>query len=294
MKKLFTLVLLLANTASFGQNYYPLIKPNLVWQILHGDGAYICDLRDGHQYYFQGDTLISGITYQKIRSNPIIALNGTPYCPPFAVDGNSPAFLSGLMREDTVTRKVFIYNFNSTYEELIYDFNLIAGDTLNSSYAGMGSVVIVDSVSTISLLNGSLRKIFYLNTGENYVESIGGSQGIQFPLIQGLGFWEIPICISENNTPIWGGQCFGTVGINENLQQAELIYPNPFIDKISIKTNDLEESQFIIYDNLSKELFSQAFINSSTFNLEHLKIGVYTYKMIRKSGSSSFGKIVKL
>lgn len=294
MKKLFALLLLIASTSAFGQNYHPLIRPNLVWQILHGDGAYICNLRDGHQYSFQGDTLISGFTYQKIKTNPIIALNGTPYYPPFAVDGNSPAFLSGLMREDTVARKVFIYNFNFNYEELVYDFNLIAGDTLNSYFAGQGSALIVDSVSTISLLNGSLRKIFYMNSGENYIESIGGSQGIQYPLIQGIGFWEVPICISENNIPIWGGQCFGTVGINENLNQSELIYPNPFIDEISIKTNDPEESQFILFDNLSREVFLQDFIQTTTFNFKHLKNGVYTYKMIRKSGSSSFGKVIKL
>ncbi|MBK7683545.1 MAG: hypothetical protein IPJ26_14245 [Bacteroidetes bacterium] len=164
MKKLFTLIILFASTATFAQNYYPLIRPNLVWQILHGDGAYICNLRDGHQYSFQGDTLVSGFIYQKIYYNPIIALIGNPYCPPFAVDGNSPANFGGSMREDTIARKVFIYDYSTNSEELIYDFSLVAGDTLNSL---MGAQLIVDSVSTINLTNGDLRKIFYLNSGEN-------------------------------------------------------------------------------------------------------------------------------
>ncbi|MBK7964212.1 MAG: hypothetical protein IPK10_02065 [Bacteroidetes bacterium] len=215
MKKLFTLIILLTSTASFAQNYYPLIRPNLVWQILHGNGAYICDKKDGHQYFFQGDSIISGFTYQKIYFNPIISLIVNPYCPPFAVDGSSTAFYGGLMKEDTISRKVFIYNYSINSEELLYDFNLVTGDTLNSNLPEV--LVIVDSVGLISLPNGGLRKIFYLDSGENYIESIGGSQGIQFQLYQGLGFWEIPICISENNIPIWGGQCFGTVGINENL-----------------------------------------------------------------------------
>lgn len=291
MKNLISLLLLLASTASFGQNYYPLIRPNLVWQILHGNGAYICDKKDGHQYFFQGDTIVSGIYYQKINTLPIIALNGNPYCPPFAVDGNFPAFLSGLMREDTITRKVYIYNYSINSEELLYDFNLVAGDTLNSYLTAQ---VIVDSVGLISLPNGGLRKIFYLDSGENYIESIGGSQGIQFQLYQGIGFWEIPICISENNIPIWGGQCFGTVGINENLQESKMVYPNPFVNEFTFKSNYPEVTEIILYNSISNEIFRKSFSNSTIINTENFESGIYVYKMISKSGLTSFGKLIKL
>ena len=293
MKKLFTLIILLASTATFAQNYYPLVRPNLVWQVMQGDGTVICLLSGGEQFYFQGDTLVSGVTYQKIYFNPIISLIGNPYCPPFAVDGNSPTYFGGLLREDTIVRKVFIYDYSTNTDELLYDFNLVAGDTLNSNFAGMGSILFVDSVSSISLLNGGVRKIFYMNSGENYIESIGGSQGIQFPLVQGIGFWKVPICISENNIPIWGG-CIGTVGINENLQESKSVYPNPFLNEVTFQANHPEETEIILYNGISNELLRKSFSNSTTINTENLVSGIYVYKMISKSGLSSFGKLVKL
>ena len=66
MKKLFTLIILLASTATFAQNYFPLVRPNLVWQVMHGYTATICFFEYGEQNYFQGDTLVSGYIYQKI------------------------------------------------------------------------------------------------------------------------------------------------------------------------------------------------------------------------------------
>ncbi len=291
MKKFFTLIILLVSTATFAQNYFPLIRPNLVWQVMHGNVATICHLEYGHHFYFQGDTLVSGYTYQKMYSNPIISLIGNPYCPPYAVDNNSPANFGGLMREDTIAKKVFMYDFSINSDELLYNFNLVAGDTLNSF---MGALLIVDSVSLISLPNGDIRKIFYLNSGENYIESIGGSNGIGFPLIDPLGYAYEPICISENNIPIWGGQCLGTVGINENLQESKNVYPNPFINVITIEASNPEETEIILYNGISNEILRKSFSNSTTINTENLVSGIYVYKMISKSGLTSFGKLVKL
>lgn len=289
MKKLSTLIILLASTATFAQNYYPLVRPNLVWQVMHGYTATICFFEYGEQNYFQGDTLVSGYTYQKIYFNPIISLIGNPFCPPYAVSGTSQA-CCGLMREDTIARKVFMYNYNNNSDELLYDFNLVAGDTLNSI---SGMWLIVDSVSTISLPNIGVRKIFYLNSGENYIESIGGSNGIGYPLSNAIGYTYEPICISENNIPIWGG-CFGTVGINENLQESKKVYPNPFVNEISFMASNAEETEIILYNGISNEILRKSFCNSTTINTENFESGIYVYKMISKSGLSSFGKLVKL
>ncbi len=292
MKKLFTLIILLASTATFGQNYQPLLKPTLAWQILHGEGTYICHLRDGDHYFIQGDTMITGQLYYKAYTQPIISLNPGPYCPPFAIDGNSPPALCLLLREDTIARKVF--RLSNNVESLLYDFNLIEGDTLKTYYNGSPLEYIIDSVGMTFFNIGCLRKIFYLNTGENYIEGIGGSQGIQYPMIQGLGFWEEPICISENNIAICGGQCLGTVGINENLQESKSVFSNPFINEVTFQANHPEETEIILYNGISSEIFRQSFSNSTTINAENLVSGIYVYKMISKSGLSSFGKLVKL
>ncbi|MFN0187693.1 MAG: T9SS type A sorting domain-containing protein [Bacteroidia bacterium] len=292
MKKLFTLIILLASTATFAQNYQPLLKPTLAWQILHGDGTYICNLRDGDHFFIQGDTMLSGQLYFKVYTQPIISINPGPYCPPFAIDGNSLPALYLFLREDTIARKVFMRSNN--VDTLLYDFNLVQGDTLKTYHFGSTYEYIIDSVGITTFNIGCLRKIFYLNTGENYIEGIGGSQGIQYPMIQGLGFWEEPICISENNIAICGGQCLGTVGINENLQESKKVYPNPFVNEISFKASHPEETEIILYNGISSEIFRQSFSNSTTINTENFESGIYIYKMISKSGLSSFGKLIKL
>ncbi|MBK7683544.1 MAG: T9SS type A sorting domain-containing protein [Bacteroidetes bacterium] len=103
----------------------------------------------------------------------------------------------------------------------------------------------------------------------------------------------MPICISENNIPIWGG-CLGTVGINENLQESKMVYPNPFVDELTIEASNPEETEIIMYNGISNEIFRKSFSNSTTINTENFESGIYVYKMIGKSGLSSFGKLVKL
>ena len=254
MKTPFTVILLTFSITTFAQNYFPLIKPNLVWQIPHGDGRQICGIIDGHHYFFQGDTIISGIQYKIIRANPIMQINSGPYCPPFAVDGSTDLISGAFIREDTIAKKVFIYDHGNNSDALLYDFNLTSGDTLFSDFAGAGATLTVDSVAAITLLNGAVRKIFYLNNSEYYIESIGGSQGLQFPIIQGIGFWEVPGCMSENNIQIWGTQCLGFVGVEEIKSNNPSIFPNPFDDILSINSHNIVQSKIIIYDVHSRNI----------------------------------------
>lgn len=295
MKKLLTLILLTTSVSTFAQNYFPLIRPNLVWQILNGDGSQICSLSGGNRYFFQGDTTISGFQYKIIQANSIVQINAGPYCPPFAVDGSSSWITGSFIREGTSAKKVFVYDQGNNSDALLYDFNLIAGDTLNSTFAGQGFTLIVDSVKTITLLNGAVRKIFYLNDNEYYIESVGGSQGLQFPIIQAIGFWEVPTCMSENNIQFfWGTQCFGFVGIDEVKNNSSInIYPNPFANKLTVSTSSNEQSQIILCDILSRKLLQQSFVNSTTVNTEQFIGGIYSYEILNANGLITKGKIIK-
>ena len=294
MKRFLTLILLTTSVSTFGQNYFPLIRPNLVWQILHGDGSQICNLSGGNRYFFQGDTTILGFQYKIIHANSIVQINAGPYCPPFAVDGSSSWVTGSFIREDTSAKKIFVYDQGNNSDALLYDFNLIAGDTLNSNYAGQGFTLIVDSVRTITLLNGAVRKIFYLNDNEYYIESVGGSQGLQFPIIQAIGFWEVPTCMSENYIQLWGTQCFGFVGIDELKNNNSInVYPNPFDDKITISTDNIEQSQIILYDILSRKHLQGTFTNSTTINTQQLADGIYMYEVQNKNRTSTKGKLIK-
>lgn len=277
MKKYYwTLLLTLFFSSTHGQNYNPLIRPNLIWDVMHGSGA-TCNLIGGNRYFFQGNITISGYQYNTIRTYPIIPVNPGPYCPPFVVDPSLNWITGIFIREDTLAKKVFVYN--NDQDELFYDFNLSAGDTLNSQYAGQGSTLIIDSTGTTTLLNGAVRKIFFLNNGENYIESVGGSQGLQFPIVKGIGFWEIPICMTENNVPLWGDECFGFVGINipDKIGSVKVL-PNPSKNFININSDNNHSSIFTLFDLTGKIKMTLTFSDKTkTIDISGLAAGIYVY-----------------
>lgn len=282
-KRYLILLLVLPYLSVFGQTYDPLIRPNFYWDVLHVDVSEICQLRGGNRYFFQGDTIIEGIQYNIIRTYPIKQIDGGPFCPPFFVDDNLSSIDPIFIREDTSTFQVFIYNKDIQSEEIFYDFTLSPGDTLQSSYAGQGSTIIVDSTGVVELFNGALRRIFYLDNGEYYIESIGGSQGLQFPLVQGIGFSENPVCYTANDAQIWGDDCQIIVGadIPENSGQSVSVFPNPIVDGIiCVKMEPYYKSSFILFDLAGRIQFSEVLNSEVNFlDVPNLRAGTYIYHL---------------
>ncbi|MFN8394453.1 MAG: hypothetical protein U0176_07250 [Bacteroidia bacterium] len=89
------------------------------------------------------------------------------------------------------------------------------------TYPSSSGPVIVDSVRTELLLNGATVRRFFLNNGESYAESIGGTQGMHNLMFQGPGVWEEPGCIRENGVQLWGATCLGLVGVEDALLAAK-------------------------------------------------------------------------
>ncbi len=69
------------------------------------------------------------------------------------------------MREDTIAKKVFIYE-EWCGDALLYDFSLDVNDTLLTVFS---SPLVVDSIRYVNLLNGEERKIFYFS-GCNWMD----------------------------------------------------------------------------------------------------------------------------
>lgn len=296
MKKLLACSLFLFSNLAFSQNYHPLIRPGLNWQVMHAAGTYICNVYSGHHYYFQGDTVVGGNNYTVIRQFPIVQVNSGPYCPPFAVDPSGGLSTGFLIREDTSARKVFYYDYQNQTDELMYDFNLVAGDTLYPGYSWLAPWLIVDSVSTVTLLNGEVRKIFYFPNGIYYIESVGGWQGLQFYLLPGIGFWEEPVCMTENGVMLWGfsQQCYGFVGLEEMQNtQTKLIYPNPTTGLISVKWKEDFKVHVKIFDSHSRNIFDQDLNENRQLDVRNWSTGLYYYQLESSDGTSIAGKIVK-
>ena len=284
-----------------GQTYSKLIRPNVYWDVQFTDGS-VCNLSGGNRYFFLGDSIIQGIEYNKIYSYPIISTNPGPYCPPFAISNTIYSIIS-LLREDTIAKKVFYLDINSNTEHLLYDFSLNSGDTLFSQYAGQGNLLIVDSIGNILLNTGGSRKIIYLNNGQYYIESIGGSQGLFFPMIEAIGGSNRPGCVIENGLSLidWPNRidndCFYFLNTNNiNPENYELIiYPNPTASYTTIKWKmPVDEAKLTIIDISGRKLVDVTIKGKEgnwLWDTRNISNGIYLYELRTSTENLSSGNI---
>jgi hypothetical protein len=297
MKKFLVLIFAgLLFSSTFGQTYHRLIKPNKYWDVqmcLMPPG--ICNYTNGSRYYFKGDTVIAGKLYDAIYEYSIWHVNPGPYCPPYAIDTSVTYQLWGIfMREDTMARKVYVYNNGINSDDLLYDFNLQPGDTLKSQYSYMPIIV---KVSDTTLLTGDTMKVFYLNNGENYIESIGGSKGFCFPIMNFEGCSD-PKCIEDNGVHLWGDECYPllTSGVaHYEFDNTIEIFPNPATDFVELKRNNNSEITINIYDLTGRRILIKTLNNKSEkIDISLLTAGTYIYKLFGSDEKVIRGKIIKI
>ena len=186
-----------------------LLEEDKQWTVEYADYIIIPPVIDQVSYVFEGDTLISGVTYGNF--------------------GNG-AFL----REDTLSQKVFLY-FDSG-ECLLYDFQAATGDTLELCY---DLQVVIDSISTITTQDGISRKKLH-TSGENalglyfMIEGIGSNLGF-VEIGEAIGPPSMDLmCVKKGGTEIYGERCAELVSteIPQHHSPRLILYPNPARDYI--------------------------------------------------------------
>ncbi|HXB39566.1 MAG TPA: T9SS type A sorting domain-containing protein [Bacteroidia bacterium] len=123
-----------------------------------------------------GDTIYKNKTYRRIYGNGILA---------------------GIMREDTLTRKIYFRAFcDTTNEDLLYDFSLPVGGniTYNFPFSTAGLIVsgtfTVDSIKYLHDYANLYHRHFYLSnhsTNSNVLEMVEGIGNVNHPLF--LYYW---------------------------------------------------------------------------------------------------------
>ena len=118
-----------------------------------------------------------------------------------------------VFREDYFGR-VYIFNELDSTELLIHDFELMVGDTFISKQyiSDPGTELIVTTVDTVQLANGSDRKRILLNcvSGNFEIQWLEGIGNIDYPLASTIYtcFFDIPgslLCYSENGETLYEG-----------------------------------------------------------------------------------------
>ncbi|MDP1622882.1 MAG: T9SS type A sorting domain-containing protein [Bacteroidales bacterium] len=288
-------------TMLFGQDYHPLIRPNVYWDVAYWNSFAFCNIDVTRTEFIDGDSLIEGHLYRLQHVYPFLGTPGpgNTICPPYTID--TIPTRNAVLREDTQAKKVYIYNENYfPHDQLLYDFSVSPGDTVQSQYINQGAPIVVYSVFDTILLNGDVRKIFCFDPycAMNYIESIGGCKGLAEPIVIGLGFGSTILCIKEEEIPLWGeGECnYQFVAITEYTNPGLQIVPNPASGTLLIELpanyGEMEISLFNIQGKNSVKIIPQPGKGQSEIDVSGIPKGVYFIRVTAGKRFVATGKVV--
>jgi hypothetical protein len=298
MRKLVILFTFFTTINSSGQTsvYHPFPDSNAVWNyFLDPICAWMGYTYDNYSIIFDGDTTINSQTYHKLNT-PFIDYYYTGQCTPVTY------FIGyrGAIRQDTSLRKVFYVPPSESTEQLLYDFNMQVGDTVQgylAYWSGGGlydTIVAIDSV----LVGNSYRKRWQINYCYDVylIEGIGSTYGLIEILPQCLpDHWYYSLtCFKQNEQslypdPNYNCQLINSVNEIENINLT--IFPNPSSGSLFIKT-DLLLNEIKIFDLVGNIVFHKNQINQSHLTVDDLPNGTYFISVTDKNKNSYYSKII--
>jgi hypothetical protein len=197
------------------------------------------------KYFVNGDSVVNEKVYKKYYSTEDSTFITSNF---FA-----------LLREDTISKEVFVIPSRTYEEKLLYDFSIILGDSVtvfpDRDYTAeydlvpvIARVIHIDSV----IIDGNLRKRYEISNNrlvlsEQWIEGIGSTYGIFNSGVANTDILYIPrlLCFEQDGEIIYSDTIvFGCSegypnGINEKKRNDFVnIYPNPvgkllFFDAVS-------------------------------------------------------------
>ena len=264
MKIIYLLLLLLPASSALSQNYYPFIQYGTYRDEFWAPELTICTFAYGNTYWFRGDTLVNGQTYQIVYGAAIHGDQNTPFCSPYTVD-TTDYWPFTLMREEPATQRVFRFEFGTDAEYLMYDFSVEAGDSVTVGYPP--ETCYVDSVGQETWADGSVRRLYYLTTPVNgptrWAESLGCLNGIWNPLsvpcICPHGY-----CYKSGGAALYGTVCAeAVVAVETPVEKKALVdlQPNPASDfvRLAAQTEPTDFERFVLLDVSGKTVLDQYF-----------------------------------
>lgn len=194
--------------------------------------------------------------------------------------------------------KIYIKNSSSSQEYLLYDFNLNVHDSilLNSYYQ------FVDSVDTVIITNGLLKKRLQFNTGDIWIESIGDLKG----LLINTGWFYIDWaffmtpqleCVMRKEDILYalnGCDCRTLLKVDETKLVGLQIYPTIINNSINIVSNSNNTRyKFNLYNLNGVLLKNGTFWGSQLIDCSMLKEGIYLIQLTGEKINFS-QKLIKL
>lgn len=300
MKYSIVLLVFISSNCFCQDSYFPIIDENKYWihQAKRMDQDGPCTLLSRYMLSFSGDTLVNNISYSKLYSHKI-----TGYAP-YRFNEKT---LYALVREDTILRQVFSINiqnrnFCSDSENLVFDFSLTVGDTLNECAFNAIAYYSGDGVERGSINEISIESIFDKNRKVfntfGVISTCGLPFDIDYKIIEGIGWERHGIFHDQSNFDDLIYYCEGSLeecdiisSLTEVKEVDLIVSPNPTSSNFTISTNEkIKKVAIYNMDSKGEELKS---INGHEFNLSKLRPGLYIIQIQLLNGGQVFSKVIK-
>lgn len=204
---------LCAACASSAQTWEPLLRPDASWDVGQYESSTICGWVQAQTYFILGDTLLAGETYARLGFNMVQDNDGPPFCPPgyYVAPGATRTDLC--LREDTVAGLVFQYDHALGVEHILYDYNVLVGDTIHGyfDFDQLGfppTPTVVVSVDSVQLSDGVFHRRWGLGTElwdpvmHDYIEGVGSNFGVVHEVPQYYGDGPHLWCYKRNHVDV--------------------------------------------------------------------------------------------
>ena len=304
MKKHLLAILVCISSMTIGNgqtNVYHAFPDSVIWRAdynLYQPFQLPCIKNYYLEYFSKGDTTINSSVCRKLFVAVVVdSVIGT--CSPDFLP--TPGYV-GALKEDPTANKAFIVFPNSTTDSLLYDYNLVVGDTIkgiisqsNSNLTGV--VLSVDSL----LINNQYHKRW--NFGQDYdgnptfiIEGIGSNSGLLEPLYPfSLDYTDrYLICVKDSLQTYFSSNHNSPVGCNPiytgaaelNLVNNFLILPNPFSNEATLRTDrDLKNATVTITNIYGQEVKQIKNINGKELKINrgNLSGGIYFLQLTQEN-----------
>ncbi len=290
--------------------YIPMVEEGKFWIYNVHSNSDFPSSESGHAITFLGDTIINSLIYKKVYKLKLKGEHGCAVTEMPCWDFDYPyqteeRKLISLIREDTTEKKVFnlpIFNGSPASEEnLIYDFSLSIGDTINTSiYDFIGANIysddgwgIVDSFDIIQKYE--IERPTILSYGIIYWHGLpvqGQARIFQGFGLESYGIFHAGLTLLKDFCEGEIDQCELILSASSVEKSKEVnIFPNPSqgIFNISIEKEKIE---LIKVYSLLGELKSE-FQHTDNIDISDFPKGVYFLEIITKDKERLIKKVLK-